>query len=68
MMHDYKRHGTTTLLNILDGTVVGRCMQRHRPVVASFNSPFPDFYLSTRHRDAAPGRLFGHARDDASPR
>jgi transposase len=31
--HDYKRHGTTTLfaaLNILDGTVVGRCMQRHR--------------------------------------
>jgi transposase len=33
MTHDYKRHGTTTLfaaLNILDGTVVGRCMQRHR--------------------------------------
>src|SRR4051794_20473038 len=31
--HDYVRHGTTTLfaaLNILDGTVVGRCMQRHR--------------------------------------
>ena len=33
MTHDYKRHGTTTLfaaLNILDGTVIGRCMQRHR--------------------------------------
>jgi hypothetical protein len=33
MTHDYERHGTTTLfaaLNILDGTVVGRCMQRHR--------------------------------------
>ena len=33
MTHDYKRHGTTTLfaaLNILDGTVVGRCMRRHR--------------------------------------
>jgi transposase len=33
MTHDYKRHGTTTLfaaLNVLDGTVVGRCMQRHR--------------------------------------
>jgi transposase len=33
MTHDYVRHGTTTLfaaLNILDGTVVGRCMQRHR--------------------------------------
>jgi transposase len=31
--HDYKRHGTTTLfaaLNVLDGTVFGRCMQRHR--------------------------------------
>src|SRR6188508_3864700 len=33
MTHDYKRNGTTTLfaaLNILDGTVLGRCMQRHR--------------------------------------
>ena len=33
MTHDYKQHGTTTLfaaLNILDGTVIGRCMQRHR--------------------------------------
>ena len=33
MTHDYKRHGTTTLfaaLNILDGTIIGRNMQRHR--------------------------------------
>jgi transposase len=33
MTHDYKRNGTTTLfaaLNVLDGTVVGRCMPRHR--------------------------------------
>ena len=33
MTHDYKRHGTTTLfaaLSLLDGTVIGRCMQRHR--------------------------------------
>ena len=33
LTHDYKRHGTTTLfaaLNVLDGTVVGRCMARHR--------------------------------------
>jgi transposase len=33
MTHDYKRNGTTTLfaaLNILDGTVLGRCMQQHR--------------------------------------
>jgi hypothetical protein len=30
MTHDYKRHGTTTALSVLDGTVIGRCMQRHR--------------------------------------
>lgn len=31
--HDYRRHGTTTLfaaLNILEGTVIGACMDRHR--------------------------------------
>src|SRR4051795_7295196 len=33
MTHDYVRHGTTPLfaaLNVLDGTVLGRCMARHR--------------------------------------
>jgi hypothetical protein len=33
MTHDYKRRGTTTLfaaMNVLDGTVIGRNMQRHR--------------------------------------
>jgi transposase len=33
MTHDYKRHGTTTLfaaLNVVEGKVIGRCMQRHR--------------------------------------
>ena len=33
MTHDYKRNGTTTLfaaLNVLDGAVIGRNMQRHR--------------------------------------
>ncbi len=33
MTHDYKRHGTTTpfaAFNVLDGTVIGRGMQRHR--------------------------------------
>jgi transposase len=33
MTHDYKRNGTTTLfaaLNVLDGKVIGRCMQQHR--------------------------------------
>ena len=33
MTHDYKRNGATTLfaaMNVLDGTVIGRNMQRHR--------------------------------------
>ena len=33
MTHDYKRHGTTTLfaaLDVLEGKVIGRFMQRHR--------------------------------------
>ena len=33
MTHDYKRNGTTTLfaaLNVLEGKIIGRCMQRHR--------------------------------------
>jgi transposase len=33
MTHDYKRHGTTTLfaaLNVLDGSIIGKNMQRHR--------------------------------------
>ena len=33
MTHDYKRNGTTTLfaaLNVLEGKVIGRCMQQHR--------------------------------------
>jgi transposase len=33
MTHDYKRHGTTSLfaaLNVLDGTVIGNCYERHR--------------------------------------
>ncbi len=33
LTHDYKRHGTTTLfaaLELLEGTVIGDCMPRHR--------------------------------------
>jgi transposase len=33
LTHDYKRHGTTTLfaaLDVLEGKILGRCMQRHR--------------------------------------
>jgi hypothetical protein len=51
MTHDYKRHGTTTLLaalNILDDTVIGRNMKRHR------HQEFIRF-LSTKQ--AAPARL-----------
>lgn len=33
MTHDYKRNGTTTLfaaMNTLDGTIIGKCMNKHR--------------------------------------
>lgn len=33
LTHDYYRHGTTTLfaaMNVLDGTVIGTCMDQHR--------------------------------------
>ena len=33
MTHDYVRHGTTTLfaaLNVLDGSIIGQCFNRHR--------------------------------------
>jgi transposase len=44
--HDYRRHGTTTLfaaLNILEGTVIGTCMPRHR---------HQEFVKFLRHIDA----------------
>lgn len=53
MTHDYKRHGTTTLfaaLNVLDGTVIGRCMQRHR------HEEFIRF-LNAVERDVPAGKL-----------
>ena len=52
MTHDYKRHGTTTLfaaLNVLDGTVIGRNMQRHR------HQEFIRF-LKTVERQVPPGK------------
>jgi transposase len=53
MTHDYKRHGTTTLfaaLNVLDGTVRGQNMQRHR---------HQDFigFLNTLERDIPAGKV-----------
>ena len=53
MTHDYVRHGTTTLfaaLNVLDGTVIGRCMQRHR------HEEFIRF-LNTVEREIPAGKL-----------
>ena len=53
MTHDYKRHGTTTLfaaLNVLDGTVFGRCMQRHR------HQGFIRF-LNAIEREIPPGKV-----------
>ena len=53
MTHDYKRHGTTTLfaaLDLLDGKVVGQCMQRHR------HQEFIRF-LNRIERDVPAGKL-----------
>ena len=53
MTHDYKRNGTTTLfaaLNLLDGSVIGQCMQRHR------HQEFIRF-LNRIERDVAAGKL-----------
>ena len=59
MTHDYKRHGTTTLfaaLNVLDGTVLGRCMQRHT------HQEFIRF-LNAVERATPPGKII-HAIAD----
>ena len=59
MTHDYKRNGTTTLfaaLNILDGTVVGRCMPSHT------HKEFIKF-LNAVERSVRPGRII-HAIAD----
>ena len=53
MTHDYIRHGTTTLfaaLNVLDGTIIGQCMQHHR------HQEFLRF-LNRIERQVAAGRL-----------
>jgi hypothetical protein len=53
MTHDYKRNGTTTLfvaLDVLEGKVIGRCMQRHR------HQEFIRF-LNTIERDIPAGKI-----------
>jgi hypothetical protein len=42
MTHDYKRHGMTTLfaaLDVLEGKIIGRCMQRHWHQESAFSMP-----------------------------
>lgn len=53
MTHDYKRNGTTTLfaaLNVLEGTVTGRCKPRHR------HQEFIQF-LNTIERQVPAGKV-----------
>jgi len=53
MTFDYKRNGTTTLfaaVDVLDGTVIGQCRQRHR------HQEFIGF-LNTIERALPPGKL-----------
>ncbi len=60
MTHDYKRNGTTTLfaaLNVLEGTVTGRNMQRHR------HQEFIRF-LNAIERDIPAGRVIHAIMDN----
>ena len=60
MTHDYKRNGTTTLfaaLNVLEGTVTGRNMQRHR------HQEFIRF-LNALERDIPAGKLIHAIMDN----
>ena len=72
MTHDYKRNGTTTLfaaLIVLDGTIIGQNMQRHRhqefirflnrierdiPADKAIHAIF-DNYAAHKHEKSAPG-------------
>lgn len=58
--HDYKRHGTTTLFaafNVLDGAVLGRCMQKHT------HQEFIRF-LNAVEREVRPGRIIHAVLDN----
>ena len=59
MTHDYKRNGTTTLfaaLNMLDGSVIGTCMPRHR------HREFLRFLKLIDQRTTAVSRSASHRR------
>ena len=60
MTHDYKRHGTTTLFaafNVLNGAVIGRCMQKHT------HQAFIRF-LNAVDREVPDGKLQPFAAND----
>jgi hypothetical protein len=60
MTHDYIRYGTTTLfaaMNVLEGTVIGRCMQRHR------HEEFIRF-LNAIEREVPPGKIIEAVADN----
>ncbi len=59
MTHDCKRNGTTTLfaaLNVLDGTIIGRNMRRHRHPKTTLNHRDEEFLLGASDPDCV-----GHA-------
>jgi transposase len=63
MTHDYKRNGTTTLfaaLDVLEGKVIGRCMQRHR------HQEFIRF-LNTIEAEVPVGRIVHVILDNYGP-
>ena len=63
MTHDYKRNGTTTLfaaLDVLDGKVIGRCMQRHR------HQEFIRF-LNAIEAEVPPGKIIHVILDNYGP-
>ena len=81
MTHDYKRHGTTTLfaaLNVLDGTVIGRNMQRHRHqefirFLNAIDAEVPprrhlDNYAAHKHPKCVPGSIAISASPSTSRR
>jgi DDE superfamily endonuclease len=76
MTHDDKRHGTTTLfaaLNVLEGKIIGRCMQRHRHqefirFLNTIEADIPagkivhvvlDNYATHKHAKSLPPRRWG---------
>ena len=85
MTHDYKRHGTTTLfaaLDVLEGKVIGRCMQRHRHqefirFLNAIEAQVParktvhvilDNYAAHKHPKVANGSTATRASPSTSPR